>query len=268
AHARSRAVRVIGVGAAIALLTACGSSANPHAGHNMGAQPGASSSPTSQPPSISGGTELDAVLSPQIANMAFQDQSGKTVHLADFKGKSIVIQDSMTLCQEQCPIDTATFVAMARQYGSTAKNPADTVFLTITVDPERDTPAQLAAYRNLYAPGANELPGWQLLTGSVSDITALWKYFHVYWEKVHSHEDVKNWRTGEKLTYDVLHGDEVFFIDKALQQRYLLDGMPSLGGAIPSKIEHFMSAEGMQNMKKQNWTVADGIKAVTWVNSL
>lgn len=252
AQVRSRRGRLLStaiIGASLALLTACGST----------------TAGSTSAPSISGGTELDAVIPAQIANMPLQNQDGKTVHLSDFKGKTLVIQDGMTLCQEQCPIDTATFVAMARQYASKASNPADTVFLTITVDPARDVPAQISAYRNLYAQGANELPQWQMLTGSQQNITALWKYFHVYWEKVDSHEHAKNWRTGEPLTYDVQHGDEVFFIDKNLQQRYLLDGMPSLGGAIPAEIKAFMSAEGMQNMKMTNWTVADGIKALTWV---
>lgn len=253
AHDRRRRIfSAVVVGATLALVAACGST----------------SAGSGAAPSISGGAELDAVIPPQIANMALQNQDGKTVHLADFKGKTVVIQDGMTLCQEQCPIDTATFVALARRYASTASSPADTVFLTITVDPERDVPAQISAYRNLFAPGANDLPQWQLLTGSQQNITALWKYFHVYWEKVDSHDAVKNWRTGEKLTYDIQHGDEVFFIDKTLQQRYLLDGMPSLGGAIPTKIKDFMSAEGMANMKMTNWTVSDGMKALTWVRGL
>lgn len=252
--ARSRPIRWIlstaAAGVAVALLAACGSG-GPQA-----------------VPTISGGSELGAAIPAQIADMSLQNQDGKTVHLADFKGKTVVIQDGMTLCQEQCPIDTATFVGMARQYASKAKNPDNTVFLTITVDPERDIPAQLAAYRSLYAPGANDLPQWQLLTGSPSDIAALWKYFHVYWEKVPQDAVVKNWRTGQRLTYDVQHGDEVFFIDKSLTQRYLLDGMPSLGGTIPTKIKDFMSADGMANMKMTNWTVAQGLTVLNWVNSL
>lgn len=264
AHARPRHLRRIistaGLVATLALVSACGSSAG-HAGASSDATPGSA-------PSISGGAELGGVIPAGIADMALQNQDGKTVHLADFKGKNVVIQDGMTLCQEQCPIDTATFVAMARQYASSAADPANTVFLTITVDPVRDIPAQLAAYRSLYAPGHDELPQWQLLTGSQQDITALWKYFHVYWEKVPQDAVVKNWRTGVPLTYDIQHSDEVFFIDKSLQQRYLLDGMPSLGGAIPTKIKAFMTAEGMANMKMSNWTVAQGLSVLKWVNGL
>lgn len=244
-----RILATITIGVTFAALAACGPS-------------------SSAVPNISGGSELDAVIPSRIAKMALTNQDGQTVHLADFKGKTILVQDGMTLCQEQCPIDTATFVGLARAYTQSAAKAKDVVFLSITVDPERDDPAQLKAYRDLYAGSARSLPQWQILTGSPSDIAALWKYFHVWWEKVPQDAVVKNWRTGARLTYDVQHSDEVFFIDKNLQQRYLLEGMPSLGGAIPAKIKGFMTAGGMANMKMTNWTVADGLSVLEWMKSL
>lgn len=246
---RLRSVLVIAmVGVALAALAACGSG--------------------SSVPDISGGSELKAAIPATIANLPLVNQDGKTVHLADFKGKTLVIQDGMTLCQEQCPIDTATFVGMARASAASSSRPNDVVFLTITVDPARDNPTQLAAYRALYAPGSRSLPQWQLLTGRPADIAALWKYFHVWYQKVRQDAVVKNWRTGAVLTYDVQHSDEVFFVDHGLQQRYLLEGMPSLGGAIPSTIKHFMTADGMANTKMSNWTVANGMTVLAWVNGL
>lgn len=243
-----RPIAIACVGAAFVALAACGST-------------------STAAPNISGGSELDAVIPAQIATMPLVNQDGKTVRLADFKGKSILLQDSMTLCQEQCPIDTATFVGLAREYTKSAANANNVVFLTITVDPVRDDPAQLKAYRDLYAPGNGSLPQWQTLTGSPSDIAALWKYFHVWYQKVPQDAVVKNWRTGARLTYDVQHSDEVFFIDGTLKQRYLLDGMPSLGGTIPGKIKDFMSADGMKNMKMTSWTVANGLSVLNWMSS-
>ena len=252
AKARPRRLRrilaITTVGVAFVALAACGASS------------------TGSVPNISGGSQLDAVVPTKIASMPLVNQDGKTVHLADFKGRTIVIQDGMTLCQEQCPIDTATFVGMAQAYAKSASPAKDAVFLTITVDPVRDTPAQLKAYRDLYAGSADSLPQWQALTGSPADIAALWKYFHVWSEKVPQDAVVKNWRTGARLTYDIQHSDEVFFLDGTLKQRYLLEGMPSLGGSIPAKIKGFMTADGMANMKMSNWTVANGLTVLKWVN--
>ena len=251
AHARPlrrfrHLLAVVTAGVALTSLAACGSG--------------------SSVPDISGGSELSAAIPARIATLPLVNQDGKRVRLADFKGKTIVIQDGMTLCQEQCPIDTATFVGLARASAKTAAH-RDVVFLTITVDPVRDDPTQLAAYRALYAPGRGSLPQWQLLTGKPADIAALWKYFHVFYQKVPQDAVVKNWRTGKVLTYDIQHSDEVFFVDGSQQQRYLLEGMPSLGGTIPSQIKHFMTPDGMANMKMSSWTVANGMTVLNWVGS-
>lgn len=167
------------------------------------------------------------------------------MRLADLIGKTVVIQDVMTLCQELCPIDTASFVRAASDYSSGAADPADVVFLSITVDPERDTPAQLAAYRRQYVGASTNLPQWRLLTGAPRDIRALWRFLGVWVHRVPQDEKVRNWRTGRPLAYDIQHSDEAFFIDPSGRERYLLDGMPSMGASrVPPTLQRFMSADG------------------------
>ena len=58
-----------------------------------------------------------------------------------------MISDVMTLCQESCPLDTANVVAAARPVERAGLD-SKVVFLSITIDPGRDTVAQLAAYRS------------------------------------------------------------------------------------------------------------------------
>ena len=58
---------------------------------------------------------------------------------------------------------------------------AKIVFLSITVDPGRDTARRLAAYRRLYAPAPAD---WLTLTGTPTNVAALWNYFGVYTQKV------------------------------------------------------------------------------------
>jgi cytochrome oxidase Cu insertion factor (SCO1/SenC/PrrC family) len=236
--------------AVAALLSACGSSAAPAAA-----------------PSIASGTEISQAMPANLMSMSLTNQDGKTVHLSDFAGKTIVISDSMTLCQELCPIDTSTLVATARSYESQAADPSNVVFLTITVDPARDDPAQLAAYRHLYAGPPSHLPQWQLLTGKPSDIAALWKYLGVFVKKVPQDDVVHNWRTGALLTYDIQHSDEVFFVDGDGTERYILDGMPSLDGSpIPKKIDAFMSSTGHRNMTKdKGWTAPQALSVLDWL---
>jgi protein SCO1/2 len=84
----------------------------------------------------------------------------------------VVISDAKSLCQDTCPLDTATIVKTARD----EPNPDranDTVFLSITVDPKRDTRAELAAYRRLFTPAP---PNWLPLTASPATVDTLWDY--------------------------------------------------------------------------------------------
>lgn len=217
-------------------------------------------------PGIGVGTQLDGALPAGIANLPLVDSSGHIRHLADFTGKVVVVSDSMSLCQESCPLDTATVVRTARALDAAGLSD-DVEFLTITVDPVRDTVPQLAAYRKLYDGPAN----WLTLTGRPTDVAALWKYFGVYTKKVP--DDVPpptNWRTGKPLTYDIEHSDEVFFLDARGHERFLLEGMPAVAGpsAIPSKLYKFLSKQGRGNVNHPaaaDWTEPQAVGVLSWL---
>ena len=225
---------------------------------------GTAASPSQRP---SAGTPVNIPLPHRLLDMPLTDSAGKTVHLSDFAGKTVVISDSMTLCQEACPVDTSALVQTASRV---AQGPAasDVVFLTITVDPQRDIPAQLAAYRKQYVGAASNLPQWQLLTGRPDDIHALWKQLGVWVQRTKQDAVVHNWRTGQRLTYDVAHSDEVFFLDGNGHERYILDGIPSLAGAddVPKRIKAFENDRGHHNEHKSaGWTAQDAVGVLSWL---
>ena len=89
----------------------------------------------------------------------------------------------------------------------------------------------------------------------------------VWVHRVPQDEKVRNWRTGRPLTYDVQHSDEAFFIDPSGRERYILDGMPTLGGAtMPPDLQQFMSAEGRRNeMTSSGWTAAQAVGVLDWL---
>lgn len=134
--------------------------------------------PTKPGPSV--GTALDAPLPARILDLPFTTTTGSTVRLRDLTGKLVVISDAMSLCQETCPLDTATIVNTARDEPDPL-GADDTVFLSITVDPKRDTRAQLAAYRRLFTPAP---PNWLVLTGAPATVDTLWDYLGVWRQKV------------------------------------------------------------------------------------
>lgn len=229
----------------------------------------ASSGAAPPPPSRSVGTRLDAAMAQRVVKLPFTDSSGHTRRLSDFSGKLVVISDGMTLCQESCPLDTASVAQTARQVAA-AKAQRDVEFLTITVDPRRDTPRQLAAYRRLFEPAPSN---WLMLTGSSRSVRALWKYLGVYVKKVPDHDSPapRNWRTGKPLGYDIEHSDEVFFLDRQLRERFILSGTPRLDGrgAVPARLYRFMTAKGHRNLTHPDnlaWTPKQALQVIGWLD--
>ena len=105
------------------------------------------------------------------------DQSGRPVdnHLLDGKWSAVFF--GYTYCPDVCPTTLAKLGAVVADLGPAAGR-FQVVF--ITVDPERDTPAALAAY--LASPTFPK--GVHGLTGSPQQIAAVAKAYHVYYQKV------------------------------------------------------------------------------------
>ena len=84
------------------------------------------------------------------------DQYNNTVNMSQFKGKIVVITFIFTNCPDICPAITYQMNKIAEELGPNFNE--SVVFLTVTVDPERDTPERLKAFASDY--GAS----WQFLT--------------------------------------------------------------------------------------------------------
>lgn len=219
------------------------------------------------PPAPSIGQTMDAQLPAAVTNMPLIASNGQRLTLASLAGEVVVISDFMTLCQETCPLDTANVVAAARAVH--AAGLSDKVaFLSITIDPARDTRARLAAYRRLYgAVPAN----WFVLTGTRHDLTVLWKTLGVYIKKVPDTTPAPtDWLTGKPLSYDLTHSDEVFFLDGTGRERFLLDGAPHVapGAPIPTALRRFMDAKGEKNLTHPDpiaWTLPQAVQVLSWL---
>ena len=96
------------------------------------------------------------------------DQNGGKLTLADLRGKLVVLDFVYTSCQGPCPMLTSAHVTLQRSLPPALR--ARTRFVSISLDPIRDTPMTLRAYG--LARGA-DLTGWSFLTGppeTVADV--------------------------------------------------------------------------------------------------
>src|SRR5215204_3293538 len=104
-----------------------------------------------------------------IPNLPVVTHEGKTLRFYDdlIKGKIVVINFIYTSCQDVCPIATARLAQVEEKLGE--KVGCDFFFISMTVDPEHDTPERLNEYAKAFGAG----PGWLFVTRKPEDVRAI-----------------------------------------------------------------------------------------------
>jgi protein SCO1 len=106
------------------------------------------------------------------------NQAGERTRLADLRGKVLAVTFIYTSCVDTCPILTAKMASLQPKLGS-AFGPR-VRFVSITVDPEVDTPEVLGKYAAAH--GAN-LGGWSFLTGPPAEIQEVVRRYGAFAKK-------------------------------------------------------------------------------------
>lgn len=100
-----------------------------------------------------------------FANVPLVDQEGRTTDLYSvMKGRTIVVHSFFATCTGVCPVMTGTISAIQQRFAG--RMGKDLVLVSLTVDPETDTPERLKSY----AAAASAGPGRYFLTGSREQI--------------------------------------------------------------------------------------------------
>lgn len=107
-------------------------------------------------------------------DLALVDQQGRPATLADWRGRFVLLDFIYTSCPGPCPILTGIHVEVQRRLSPTRR--AEIHFVSISLDPERDTPERLRAYAA--ARGA-DLASWSFLTGPTERVDAALRAFGV-----------------------------------------------------------------------------------------
>jgi len=234
--------------AAVAAVAACGGSPT---------RPG--------PPSAYLGTVMSKPVAAAIANLPLTTDAGQPTSLAAWRGQVVVLADFLTLCQETCPLTTGNLLVMDRAV--TAAGLGRRVrFVELTVDPGRDTPSRLHAYRQLTGAPAN----WLLVTGRPAAIAQIWQYLGVWYQRTgEGNPPAADWLTGKPLTYDINHEDALLYLDASGRLRFVVTGSPNASGSpIAPALRRFLDAEGVTNLDHPDastWTASAALAPVAWL---
>jgi protein SCO1/2 len=99
-------------------------------------------------------------------NLPVVTQDGKTLKFYDdvIKGRRVLVSFIYTNCPDICPLTTARMTQLEDMLGNEVGE--DIFFISLTVDPARDTPARLKEFADAFGAGH----GWLFLTGRPEDI--------------------------------------------------------------------------------------------------
>jgi len=103
----------------------------------------------------------------QAPDVDLIDHASKTVRSADLKGKVFLVSFIFTTCSGSCPATTHRMAKIHDTLQERHSSEQGVHLVSITLDPERDTPERLAGYMRLY-----EIDGknWSFLTGSTANV--------------------------------------------------------------------------------------------------
>ena len=128
-------------------------------------------------------------------------EDGRNVILSDEidDGKPVVLSFVYTTCSTVCPVTSMTMAELQGRLGAAR----DHVHLvSISIDPEQDTPARLRDYARRFGAG----PGWHHYTGTVGASVASQRAFDVYHGDKMSHVPVTLVRTGPNARWVRIEG--------------------------------------------------------------
>jgi cytochrome oxidase Cu insertion factor (SCO1/SenC/PrrC family) len=110
-----------------------------------------------------------------IPDVVVLDQNNNKVHFYSdlIKGRTVAVNFIFTTCTTICPPLTANFAKVQKTL--LEKGKTDVRLISVSVDPEGDTPEKMKSYAELF----HAQPGWTFVTGARSDLEQIWRAFSV-----------------------------------------------------------------------------------------
>jgi protein SCO1/2 len=138
----------------------------------------------------------------QAPDFSLQGTNGQALKLSQYRGKVVLLAFGYSHCLSVCPVTLHTFAQTLRQMGAAA---AAVQIVYVTVDPQRDTPANLKAFVGGFDP---RIIGG---TGTEQQLAQVRKDYGVSATRIPD---------GNSYMYD--HSSSIYLIDRAGRIRALM----------------------------------------------
>lgn len=110
-----------------------------------------------------------------MPDVTLVNQDGKKIRLKALveSDKPVIVDFIYATCTTICPVLSVSYINLQNKLNDSPQKPH---LVSITIDPEHDTPKIMKDYLKRY----NAKPGWDFLTGSRADIDKVMKGFNAY----------------------------------------------------------------------------------------
>ncbi len=127
----------------------------------------------------------------KMPDYTFTNSFGAVTRLSDLKGRAYAFTFIFTRCPFPtfCPRLNSHFEAVQKTLKAMPDAPTNWTLLSITIEPEYDTPQQLKAYSARYSPDPVH---WQWLTAPLIDITAVGEQFGLQFWRANPNEPINH----------------------------------------------------------------------------
>jgi cytochrome oxidase Cu insertion factor (SCO1/SenC/PrrC family) len=160
----ARRRRLAGGLLALAAVAAAGCSAA-SAGDNGASQQNAAAAN----PAIDPGSSLGGSLAPDFT---LTDQYGRAVSLGSFRGKVVIIAFTDSECTTVCPLTTQSLLAAKDLLGKAGDQ---VQLLGVDANPQATAVSDVLSYSQVHG----MVNHWDFLTGSLSQLKAVWSAYHI-----------------------------------------------------------------------------------------
>jgi len=143
-------------------------------------------------PGPSGANQQLSAPGDQVPDFALVNQDGKRVHLEQYRGKAILLTFIYTRCPlpDYCPLVTHNFAQIEKDLAKTPDVYAKTHLLSISFDPQYDTPAVLRTYarpfvspQDTQSQGKQPFDHWEFASILASERADIARFFNLFYSE-------------------------------------------------------------------------------------
>jgi len=130
----------------------------------------------------------------EVPDFALVNQDGKRIHLAQYRGQALALTFIYTRCPmpDQCTLMSNNFAAIDQELQKQPDVYAKTRLLTISFDPEYDSPKVLRSYGASHSGRYSDeaFQHWEFATGSADEVKGVSQFFGLrYFHDTESGQD-------------------------------------------------------------------------------